>query len=135
MENEVDPNKSYLRKNKGGNEIASDLLSLAIETNEIQIVKNLVKFGALVDEEHLEIVKDDNMDLYHYIYSQLKIDKRKINTLKLKYFKNIKEMRLDFNYLNYLTGTNSAGKSTILQSILMISQSIRARGTNMCLNG
>lgn len=47
-----------------------------------------------------------------------------INSLGIKGLKSIDELQLTFKKLNLLIGTNSSGKSTIIQSILIASQNI-----------
>lgn len=46
-----------------------------------------------------------------------------IKKLKIKNFKCYEEMNLDFTAVNILTGLNGMGKSTIMQSILLLGQS------------
>lgn len=46
-----------------------------------------------------------------------------INELTLKNFKCFKEITLKFSMVNVLTGLNGMGKSTVMQSILLIAQS------------
>lgn len=47
-----------------------------------------------------------------------------IDRLSVKGLKSIDELRLSFKNLNLLLGTNSSGKSTIIQSLLIVSQNI-----------
>lgn len=57
-----------------------------------------------------------------------------IKRIDIKGFKSIKNLSLDCTNLNILTGTNSSGKSTIIQSLLVLSQ-IVASNYNESLNG
>lgn len=57
-----------------------------------------------------------------------------IKRIDIKGFKSIKKLSLDCTNLNILTGTNSSGKSTIIQSLLVLSQ-IVASNFNESLNG
>ncbi|MEH3536875.1 AAA family ATPase, partial [Enterobacter roggenkampii] len=45
-----------------------------------------------------------------------------ITELKIKNFKSIKDESLKLSSLNLITGINSSGKSTLLQSILLLKQ-------------
>lgn len=56
-----------------------------------------------------------------------------INNLKIEGLKSIDSMDISMRKLNLLLGTNSSGKSTIIQSILLASQSINKGSTP--LNG
>ncbi|MBO0535735.1 hypothetical protein EXQ37_19990 [Clostridium botulinum] len=47
-----------------------------------------------------------------------------INSLIVKGFKSIDNVKVDFSNLNLLVGVNSSGKSTIIQSLLLASQNI-----------
>ncbi|GHT60160.1 hypothetical protein FACS1894109_17410 [Spirochaetia bacterium] len=60
-----------------------------------------------------------------------------ISSWGLKNFKSIKEASLEFAPLTVLTGTNSSGKSSLLQSILAISQTLAYKDTSrqLVLNG
>ena len=57
-----------------------------------------------------------------------------IKRIKIDGFKSITHLSLDCKNLNILTGTNSSGKSTIIQSLLVLSQII-ASNYNDTLNG
>ncbi|TCO67894.1 DUF3696 domain-containing protein [Marinisporobacter balticus] len=56
-----------------------------------------------------------------------------INSLMVKGFKSIDNIKLKFNNLNLLVGVNSSGKSTIIQSLLLVSQNVSNSKPN--LNG
>lgn len=61
-----------------------------------------------------------------------------IRQWRLKNFKSIRDAKLDFAPLTLLVGENSAGKSSVLQSIRLVVQSVRDRsghGGVMALNG
>jgi predicted ATPase len=60
-----------------------------------------------------------------------------IGSWTIKNFKSIKEAHLDLAPLTLFAGANSSGKSTLLQSILLIAQTLAARGTTqtVVLNG
>lgn len=45
-----------------------------------------------------------------------------INKISIENFKSISQLKLNCNKLNLITGTNSSGKSTFLQSMLLIKQ-------------
>ena len=47
-----------------------------------------------------------------------------INTLEIKNFKSIAELRMECKNLNILIGTNSSGKSTIQQALLLAGQNM-----------
>lgn len=54
----------------------------------------------------------------------------------LKNFKCFEDISLTFSNLNILTGLNSMGKSTVIQSLLLLKQSYEEeRGRRLCLNG
>lgn len=55
-----------------------------------------------------------------------------INKIKIKAFKSIKELELECSNLNLFVGTNSSGKSTCLQALLLFEQN---RRENVGLNG
>ncbi len=55
-----------------------------------------------------------------------------INKLKIDCLKSINILEMECNNLNLIVGTNSSGKSTILQGILLISQNMN---TKQGLNG
>ena len=46
-----------------------------------------------------------------------------INKLILKNFKCFEELEVNFSTVNVLTGLNGMGKSTVIQSILLLGQS------------
>ena len=46
-----------------------------------------------------------------------------IQTLELKNFKIFDSVKINFSYLNLLTGVNGVGKSTIIQALLLVRQS------------
>ena len=50
-----------------------------------------------------------------------------INKLKLINFKCFKENEFFFKTLNLLTGINSGGKSSVIQSLLLIKQTFEKR--------
>ena len=60
-----------------------------------------------------------------------------INKLKLKNFKCFKDIDISQNYLNVYSGLNSSGKSTTIQSLLLLKQSIQQGyfPKNINLNG
>lgn len=60
---------------------------------------------------------------------------RSIRTLRLKNFKAFAELQLDLGTLTVLTGTNSSGKSSILQAIALLEQSQRRQKRGLMLNG
>ena len=55
-----------------------------------------------------------------------------IKSLKIKNFKSIKSLETICNPLNLIVGTNSSGKSSLLQCILLYFQNILLKN---CLNG
>ncbi len=57
-----------------------------------------------------------------------------LNKLYIKDFKSIDNLTLNLRYLTILAGTNSAGKSSIIQSILLLSHNI-TNDFNSPLNG
>lgn len=52
-----------------------------------------------------------------------------INSLCLKNFKCFNDLKLDFSNVNILTGLNGMGKSTVMQSILLLAQSPKSLNT------
>lgn len=60
-----------------------------------------------------------------------------IDTLLLKNFKCFEEQRLEFSPLTVLTGINGMGKSTVLQSLLLLRQSYQSGASerSLLLNG
>ena len=59
-----------------------------------------------------------------------------IRKLEISDFKCISQVSLELGKLNLLTGPNSAGKSTVIQALLLIAQSVKdeEKHTN-ALNG
>lgn len=57
-----------------------------------------------------------------------------INKLRIKNFKSLKDISLDFGMFNLLCGTNSSGKTSIIHSILLLSQSSKSNDS-ISLNG
>lgn len=57
--------------------------------------------------------------------------------IELRNFKCFKELKLALGRLTLLTGLNAAGKSTTIQSILLLAQTLRAKewGSELWLNG
>jgi predicted ATPase len=49
-----------------------------------------------------------------------------ISNLRLSDFKCFRELELEFGRLNVLAGSNGTGKSTVIQALLLIYQSVRA---------
>ena len=60
-----------------------------------------------------------------------------IDQIEFQNFKCFRELRLPIGSLTLLTGFNAAGKSTTLQSLLLLSQTLRMRieGSELRLNG
>jgi len=60
-----------------------------------------------------------------------------IDRIDLRNFKCFKSLKLQLGRLTLLTGLNAAGKSTTIQSILLLAQTLRAKewGTDLWLNG
>ncbi len=56
-----------------------------------------------------------------------------INSLSIEGLKSIDKIKMDFNKINILVGTNSSGKSTLIQAILLASQNLNE--INCPLNG
>lgn len=56
---------------------------------------------------------------------------------KLENFKNIRQAKLEFKGLTLIAGANNAGKSSLIQSILLVSQTLASRATakKLELNG
>lgn len=54
-----------------------------------------------------------------------------INHIQLKNFKCFEDMQLDLSYLTLITGVNGMGKSTIIQSLLLLRQSYDERYLNV----
>lgn len=46
----------------------------------------------------------------------------KINNLQIKNFKSLKDIEVDLENLNLITGVNSSGKSSLIQSLLLLKQ-------------
>ncbi len=57
-----------------------------------------------------------------------------LKKLYIKNFKCFDELDLEFSYLNYLVGTNSSGKSSVIQALLLLLQNISEKGKSP-LNG
>ena len=57
-----------------------------------------------------------------------------ISALTIDNFKSIKHERLEFGPLTVLVGANSAGKSSVLQSLLLLSQIVRERAQSGLVN-
>jgi len=51
-----------------------------------------------------------------------------LSQIRLKNFKSVKEAAVDLKQLTVVVGKNSSGKSTLLQSILVLSQAVERRG-------
>ena len=51
-----------------------------------------------------------------------------LSQIRLKNFKSVKEAKVDLKMLTVVVGKNSSGKSTLLQSILVLSQAVSKRG-------
>ena len=47
-----------------------------------------------------------------------------IENIKISAFKSINQIEIEGSSLNFFTGTNSSGKSSILQSLLLLSQNL-----------
>lgn len=59
-----------------------------------------------------------------------------LNKIRLKNFKCFGDVCLNLRYVNLLTGINGMGKSTVLQSLLALRQSVSdGRVGRLCLNG
>jgi predicted ATPase len=60
-----------------------------------------------------------------------------LTSWRLKNFKSVEEAEVDLAPLTVLVGANSSGKSTLIQSILAVTQAVRSRGTggSFPLNG
>lgn len=58
-----------------------------------------------------------------------------IKKMRIKAFKSIRDLSLDFSNLNLLVGTNSSGKSTCLQSLLLVEQNMVFDDDKPGLNG
>lgn len=60
-----------------------------------------------------------------------------IQSLEVRNFKCFESLKLPLGKLTLLTGLNAAGKSTAIQSILLLAQTLRAKewGTELWLNG
>ena len=66
------------------------------------------------------------------------IDHRfRLRAIELREFKSIRNQRVDLGPLTVVVGANSAGKSTLLQAILALSQAVRSDGatSEFPLNG
>ena len=51
-----------------------------------------------------------------------------LSQIRLKNFKSVKDAKVDLKLLTVVVGKNSSGKSTLLQSILVLSQAVLKRG-------
>ena len=60
-----------------------------------------------------------------------------LKQIKLEQFKCFRKLNLPLAPITLLTGTNAAGKSTIIQAIALLNQSIleALNGTHLVLNG
>lgn len=58
-----------------------------------------------------------------------------IRKLDIRDFKCIDSMELKLSKLNLLTGPNSAGKSTVIQALLLLAQSVKSSENSNVLNG
>ena len=60
-----------------------------------------------------------------------------IHRIHLKNFKSVVNAGADLKALTVIVGSNSAGKSTLMQSLLLLSQSLGAaeRSNHLSLNG
>ena len=58
-----------------------------------------------------------------------------IKKIDIHNFKSIKSLTLTPTFLNLFMGINGMGKSTILQSLLLLRQSVRSDLDQLCLNG
>lgn len=57
-----------------------------------------------------------------------------ISTLRIDNFKSIRHAELEFGPLTVLVGANSAGKSSVLQSLLLLNQIVRERAQSGLVN-
>lgn len=57
-----------------------------------------------------------------------------ISKLRIENFKSIQSAELDFGPLTVLVGANSAGKSSVLQTLVLLSQIVRERGHSSLVN-
>ncbi len=58
-----------------------------------------------------------------------------LKKLVLENFKCFDEMKLSFSAVNILTGLNGMGKSTVMQSILLLAQSQKSIRTDVVVKG
>lgn len=58
-----------------------------------------------------------------------------VRRLHLKNFKSVVDNGADLKSLTVIVGSNSAGKSTLMQSLLLLSQSLRTQQNHLSLNG
>ena len=59
-----------------------------------------------------------------------------ITKIRLSNFKCFQDLEIDLNKVNIFSGINGVGKSTVIQSILLMKQSYRKEGLKkLCLNG
>lgn len=59
----------------------------------------------------------------------------RLRDLRLRNFKAFRNLRLKFGRLTVLTGTNSAGKSSVLQAVALLAQSLQHDPPGLMLNG
>lgn len=59
----------------------------------------------------------------------------RLRDLRLRNFKAFRNLRLEFGRLTVLTGTNSAGKSSIMQALALLAQSLDHDPPGLMLNG
>ena len=58
-----------------------------------------------------------------------------ITKIKIKNFKAIRDLEIELSGLNIFTGLNGMGKSTLIQSLLLIRQSVYSLNREIILNG
>jgi len=58
-----------------------------------------------------------------------------LKSLEIHNFKSIQSARINFKPLSILVGQNSAGKSTLIQSLLLLAQNADSRDSRVLLNG
>src|SRR5689334_9866377 len=59
----------------------------------------------------------------------------RVRDLRLQNFKAFRSLHLKFGRLTVLTGTNSAGKSSVMQALALLAQSIEHDPPGLMLNG
>lgn len=47
---------------------------------------------------------------------------KKLSSIKIKNFKILKSISIELSNLNLITGVNSSGKSSLIQSLLLLAQ-------------